>query len=127
MESHVELGEVGGPAAKPCIPHHKCHTCERTRSVKVRVLSWMLGKFSLMLIIVVTSATTTFLYHKLLPDDVIGPHASSTAAAQDTRQPEVRHSLPERVLLDPQVRLSLVLWGFGVGSDRVDFCDVLTL
>ena len=103
METHVELGELGASAAKSCLPHHKCRTCERTRSVKFRVLSWILGKFSLMLIIVVTSATTTFLYHKLLPDDVKPGVTSPTEAddGEETRQADLRHSnLAERVALE---------------------------
>lgn len=99
----MEMGEIGSTVAKPCIPHHKCRTCERTRSVKIRVLSWILGKVSLMLIIIVTSATTTFLYHKLLPDDV--KHDVTSPAAEETRQPDLRHSnLEERVAMERQVR-----------------------
>ncbi|XP_076453678.1 uncharacterized protein LOC143288899 [Babylonia areolata] len=82
---HLERGETAGltsssssstTAAVPCLSRHKCHTCERTRSVRVRLLSWLLGKFSLLLIIVITSATTTFLYHRLLPDDISSSSSS---------------------------------------------------
>ncbi|KAL8594319.1 hypothetical protein ACOMHN_053236 [Nucella lapillus] len=77
----VGLNGLATSAAVPCIVRHKCHTCERTRSVRVRLLSWLLGKFSLLLIIIITSATTTFVYHKLLPDDVRHGASSSSSSS----------------------------------------------
>lgn len=67
----VELGEVRmAMTGVPCNQtHHKCRSCERTRSVKVRILVWILCKFGLILVIALTSAVMTFSYHRLVPDD----------------------------------------------------------
>lgn len=86
MDSRVadlELGEMTAmTVTQTChAQHHKCRSCERTRSVKIRVLSWFLAKLSLILVIVITSAASTFFYHKILPDDV--QHSYATASSVD--------------------------------------------
>ncbi|KAK7484826.1 hypothetical protein BaRGS_00023869 [Batillaria attramentaria] len=83
----VELGDARtAMTGVPCNQtHHKCRSCERTRSVKVRILMWILCKFGLILVIVLTSAVTTFLYHRLVPDDVTDWESLGFSSGDDRR------------------------------------------